>query len=70
MDVTKEQIVFFLSRHVKAAKNKSSFDHAAAANAGMPYEERNKRTKDVEDRAVEAACLEKALEIVKSCESL
>ena len=65
MEVTKDQIVFFLSRHVKAAQNKASFDHTAAASCGMSYEERNRRTKDTEDQLVEAACLERALQIVK-----
>lgn len=65
MDVTKEQIVFFLSRHAKAAKSRTEFDHEAAANRGMPYEQRNSMIEAAKDGAVEAACLEKALEIVK-----
>jgi hypothetical protein len=70
MDVTKDQIVFVLSRHAKMAKARTEFDHEAAAKRGMPYEQRTAMTEAAKDSITEAACLEKALEIVKSCESL
>lgn len=70
MDVTKDQIVFFLSRYAKMAKARTEFDHEAAARREMPYEQRNAMVEAAKESVVEAACLEKALEIIKSCDSV
>jgi hypothetical protein len=68
MDVNKEQVVFFLSRHVKMVKALTEFDQEAAAKRGMPYEQRTKMVEAAKDAELEAVCLDKAMEIVQSHE--
>jgi len=69
MDVNKDQVVFFLNRHVKVARASAEFDHEAAAKRGMPYEQRQKMVEVAKEAELESACLVKAMEIIQGHES-
>lgn len=69
MDVTKEQVKFFLSRYAKLAQARTEFDHEAAARRGMPYDQRQKMVEAAKEAELESACLAKAMEIVEAQET-